>query len=60
MSSFRHYVTEERSSAGVKGTDRHGNGWLNLQRSSHLLPHILHPWPSERFAVKYQRWEPGA
>ena len=28
----------ERSSAGVKGTDRHGNGWLNLQRSSHLYP----------------------
>jgi hypothetical protein len=28
----------ERSSAGVKGIDRHGNGWLNLQRSSYLYP----------------------
>ena len=28
----------ERSSAGVKGTDRYGNRWLNLQRSSHLYP----------------------
>src|SRR4029434_192033 len=26
----------ERSSAAAKGTDRHGNGWLNLQRSSYL------------------------
>jgi hypothetical protein len=24
------------------------------------LPRILHPWPSERFAVKYPRWEAGA
>jgi hypothetical protein len=22
----------------AKGTDRHGNGWLNLQRSSYLYP----------------------
>ena len=23
-------------------------------------PKILHPWPSERFAVKHPRWEPYA
>ena len=23
-------------------------------------PRILHPWPSERFAVKHPRWEPYA
>src|SRR4029077_4319037 len=28
----------ERSSAAAKGTDRPGNGWLNLQRSSYLYP----------------------
>src|SRR6476660_9330266 len=28
----------ERSSAAAKGTDRHGNGWLTLQRSSYLDP----------------------
>src|ERR1700732_4315753 len=28
----------ERSSDGVKGTDRHGNGSLNLQWSSYLYP----------------------
>ena len=23
-------------------------------------PRVLHPWPSERFAVKHPRWEPYA
>jgi RNA-directed DNA polymerase len=23
-------------------------------------PHILHPWPNQRFAVRYPRWEPYA
>lgn len=23
-------------------------------------PRILHPWPEQRFAAKYPRWEPGA
>jgi hypothetical protein len=23
-------------------------------------PLILHPWPDQRFAVKYPRWEPDA
>src|SRR3954468_6518872 len=22
-------------------------------------PHLLHPWPSERFAVRHPRWEPS-
>jgi group II intron reverse transcriptase/maturase len=30
-----------------------GNDWLPM-------PRILHPWPSERFAVKHPRWEPDA
>jgi len=29
------------------------NDWLPM-------PRILHPWPSERFAVKHPRWEPDA
>ena len=39
MSTFRHYVMdlgEGRSSAAVNGTDLHGNGLLNLLRSSYL------------------------
>ena len=23
-------------------------------------PRILHPWPAQRFDVKYPRWEPSA
>src|SRR4030081_3610002 len=25
-----------------------------------LQPHILHPWPNRRFAVRHPRWEPYA
>ncbi len=40
--------------------------WTTWDRISRLVeaylprPRILHPWPSDRFAVKYPRWEPGA
>ena len=33
--------------------DRLANDWLPK-------PRILHPWPSQRFAVKHPRWEPYA
>ena len=51
---------EGRSSAGVNGTDLHGQRIAQL--AAEFLPpvRILHPWPSERFAVKYPKWEPGA
>ena len=32
---------------------RLANDWLPK-------PHILHPWPNVRFAVKHPRWEPYA
>jgi hypothetical protein len=31
-----------------------------LAAMARSYPHILHPWPSERFAVRYPRWETGA
>jgi RNA-directed DNA polymerase len=37
--------------------------WERVKRlSDDWLPkiRILHPWPSERFAVKHPRWEPDA
>jgi hypothetical protein len=37
--------------------------WERVKRlSDEWLPkaRILHPWPSERFAVKHPRWEPDA
>jgi RNA-directed DNA polymerase len=45
---------------------RSQNDWSQWDRVARLaaayLPpaRILHPWPSQRFAVKHPRWEPGA
>lgn len=37
----------------LKRMDDIANSWLPR-------PRILHPWPSERFAVNHPRWEPSA
>ena len=45
---------------------RSQRGALTWRRMGSLIrdwlpkPHILHPWPSERFAVIHPRWEPYA
>jgi len=43
--------------------DKHKVTWQRIDRlASDWLPkpRILHPWPSERFAVRHPRWEPYA
>jgi len=63
MSSFRHYVTDLWRRALQRRSQRDGSTWKRMaQLAAEFLPlpHILHPWPSERFAVRYPRWEPGA
>ena len=63
MSSFRHYVTDLWRRALQRRSQRDGSTWKRIaQLAAEFLPlpHILHPWPSERFAVRYPRWEPGA
>jgi hypothetical protein len=63
LSAFRHYVTDLWRRALQRRSQRDRSTW---ERIAHLAadylpkPRILHPWPSERFAVKYPRWEPGA
>jgi hypothetical protein len=37
--------------------------WLRIRRLANDFlpqPRILHPWPTQRFAVKHPRWEPYA
>jgi RNA-directed DNA polymerase len=63
LGAFRHHVTtlwrrtlRQRSQKDRTRWDRIAklkNEWLPK-------PRILHPWPSQRFAVKHPRWEPGA
>ena len=63
MSTFRHYVTDLWRRALQRRSQRNRSTWQRIaQLAAEFLPpvRILHPWPSERFAVKYPRWEPGA
>jgi RNA-directed DNA polymerase len=63
LGMFRHRVTklwrrvlQHRSHEAEMTWDRMrklANDWLPR-------PRVLHPWPSERFAVRHPRWEPYA
>jgi group II intron reverse transcriptase/maturase len=60
---FRHHVTDlwRRTLRRRSQKDR-----ITWTRMTHLVnawlpkPNILHPWPSDRFAVTHPRWEPYA
>jgi len=44
-------------------SQKDGTTWKRIEKlADDFLPKpgILHPWPSERFAVKHPRWEPYA
>ena len=63
LSTFRHYVTDLWRTALQRRSQRDRSTWKRIAQLAGEflpLPRILHPWPSERFAVKYPRWEPGA
>jgi len=63
LEAFRYYVTvlwhrslRRRSQKDAVNWERMGkmaDDWLPR-------PRILHPWPSDRFAVRHPRWEPYA
>jgi group II intron reverse transcriptase/maturase len=58
LSAFRHYVTELWQRSLRRRSQRDGTTW---DRMAKLIddwlpkPHILHPWPSQRFAVTHPR-----
>ena len=63
LAAFRRNVTDlwrrtlrrrsQKDKLTLKRMDDIANSWLPR-------PRILHPWPSERFAVNHPRWEPSA
>jgi len=63
LSEFRRVVAWHWLRALRRRGQRDKTTWVSLNR---LLdrwipkPHILHPWPSARFAVRHPRWEPYA
>jgi RNA-directed DNA polymerase len=60
---FRHYVTDLWRRTLRRRSQRDRITWERMtQLADTWLPKpiILHPWPSDRFAVRHPRWEPYA
>ncbi|MEX3968936.1 group II intron reverse transcriptase/maturase [Paraburkholderia sp. EG286B] len=58
ISAFRHHVTRLWLRALRRRSEKDRTSWARLhQVADAFLPHprILHPWPSQRFAVKHPR-----
>ena len=63
LMAFRHHVTERwrRTLRRRSQTDRLTGARMATLADAWLpRPHLLHPWPSARYAVRHPRWEPSA
>jgi len=61
--TFRHHVTDlwRRTLRRRSQKDRTTWAWMTKLADNWLpKPIILHPWPSDRYAVTHPRWEPYA
>ena len=61
--TFREHVIAHWRQALKKRSHSDKTTWERVRKiADDWLPEpkILHPWPSERFAVKHPRWEPDA
>jgi group II intron reverse transcriptase/maturase len=63
LGAFRHHVLNLWRRSLQRRSQKDGMTWARMDKLAAVWlppPHILHPWPTERFAVKHPRWEPGA
>jgi group II intron reverse transcriptase/maturase len=63
LGAFRHHVLDLWRRSLRRRSQKDGMTWARMDKLAAVWlppPHILHPWPTERFAVKHPRWEPGA
>ena len=63
LARFRHHIAHLWLRVLRRRSQRDGITWERIEKLvDEWLPkaHILHPWPSERFAVNHPRWEPCA
>ena len=63
LAAFRIHVARLWRRALRRRSQKDGSTWARIDKLAHDFlpkPRILHPWPSERFAVKHPRWEPYA
>ena len=63
LAAFRYHVIDHWRRTLRRRSQKDGSTWARIEKLAHDFlpkPRILHPWPSERFAVKHPRWEPYA
>jgi RNA-directed DNA polymerase len=63
LSAFRDRVVELWRRSLRRRSQRDFTTWERMRKLANAWvprPRVLHPWPSERFAVKHPRWEPSA
>jgi RNA-directed DNA polymerase len=63
LDTFRHHVTDLWRRALRRRSQKDRATWARMTQLVEAWlpkPVILHPWPSERFAVTHPRWEPYA
>jgi RNA-directed DNA polymerase len=63
LGAFRHHVTDLWRRTLKRRSQKDRMTWKRTQRIADAWlpqPRILHPWPSQRFAVNHPRWEPNA
>ena len=63
LGAFRHHVTNLWRRSLQRRSQKDGCTWQRIAKLADAWlpkPRILHPWPSDRFAVKHPRWEPYA
>jgi len=63
LAAFRLHVTRLWRRALRRRSQKDGSTWARIEKLARDFlpkPAFFIPWPSERFAVKYPRWEPYA
>jgi group II intron reverse transcriptase/maturase len=63
LGAFRHHVLNLWRRTLQRRSQKAGVTWAWMDKLAAAwlpTPRILHPWPTERFAVKHPRWEPSA
>jgi RNA-directed DNA polymerase len=63
LSAFRHYVVDLWRRALRRRSQRDRTTWKRMEKLADRWlpkPRTSHPWPAQRFRVKYPRWEPYA
>jgi group II intron reverse transcriptase/maturase len=63
LQAFRVHVTDLWRRSLRRRSQRDRKTWERITKLANdwlPKPRVLHPWPNQRFAVKYPRWEPDA